>query len=82
MELKPNCDYTVYNIYDLEVLALSERAILPTKHSDEDCYLLYSPYDCTVSGGCTKMVSMDLSVSTTKPFKHQTGTSVLVFFAG
>ena len=81
MEVKPYCDYTVHQIYELQVLALSESAVLPTKLPHENRYLLYSPYDCTVQAGCTKMISTDLSVSTATNLKHQS-QKLSLFFSG
>ena len=66
MEARTNCLYIAHEIDELEVLKLSRQAILPTK-AGRGSYWLYSPYTCTVLAGYSKIVSTDLTVSTTNP---------------
>ena len=64
MELELDRLYTIHNVGELQVIATSTRAIIPTKrHTHPASYILYSPSNFTVPAGRTLSVSTDLCVS-------------------
>ena len=73
MEENLHCTFTVHEIGELQVRALSRESILPKMYrirSGVDGYLLYTPYDCTVPPGYKINISTDLAVSIMETFYH------------